>query len=252
VRFIGFKTYRSFTAFALLGVTFLVSCAGGTDSLVTECVVNPDQKTTFKGHWTVKPVPLAVEVSDFSASEITAIQGAIDTWNEFYQASKGFKLYLNNGSSMGYVSASGSRITSATACSQTLVGPNGFTNKIMIYKNRAWGASLGGSSVMALTSLCPVTTANSSLRMFIAAVMEINFTNYFVAGNPVPDLQSIVVHELGHMLGLDHSCTGAACTNAPSEYKTSIMYPSLGFDGLFGRVRRTLGVNDQQRANCLY
>lgn len=238
---------------AITGTALLMSCAGGgSDSVVTECIVPADQKNTFKGHWTAKPVPLAVEVSDFSASEINAIQAAIESWNTFYQTSKGFKLYLNGSSNLGYVSSGGTRITSATACSQTVIGPNGFTNKIMIYKNRTWSSSLGGSSVMALTSLCPVTTANSSLRMFIAAVMEVNFSNYFAAGTPQPDLQSLVVHELGHMLGLDHSCTGTACTNAPSDYKTAVMYPALGFDGMLGRVRRDLGTNDQQRANCLY
>jgi hypothetical protein len=122
----------------------------------------------------------------------------------------------------------------------------------MIYKNRTWGGGMGGSSVMALTSLCPVTTANSSLRMFVSAVMEVNFANYFVNGAPQPDLQSLVVHELGHMLGLDHSCTGSACASAPEAYRTAVMYPSLGFDGMNGRIRRDLGTNDQQRANCLY
>jgi hypothetical protein len=259
---VGLKGYklRLGSVIALLGVMILTSCAAGTDGIETQCVVNPDQKNTFKGHWTTHPIPLAVEVNDFSASEVSAIQAAIQSWNDFYQESKGFQIYLNGSSSLGYTGANGSRITSSTACSQTIVNPNGFTNKIMIYKNRAWtDSNLGGSSVMAMTSLCPVTTANSTLRMFVGAVMEINYANYFIAGKPVPDLQSIVVHELGHMLGLDHSCSAssntagfAGCANAPSDYKNSVMYPSLGFDGYNGRIRRDLNVNDQQRANCLY
>lgn len=240
---------RFYSIISLVGIVILASCAPVSAPFSTECVVNPDQKTTFKGHWTSRPVPLAVEVNDFSASEISAIQAAIQSWNDFYQASKGFQLYLNGSSNLGFSSSGGARITSATACAQSVIGTNGFTNRLMIYKNRSWSY---GSSVMALTSLCPVTTANSNLRMFVGAVMEINFANYFVNGNPVPDLQSIVVHELGHMLGLDHSCTGNGCVNVPDEYKTAVMYPSLGFDGMFGRIRRDLGANDQERANCLY
>ena len=233
-----------FTAFVLN------ACAPQTTAISTECVINPDQASTFKGHWTAHPVPLAVVASDFSAAELIALKAAIDTWNSFYQSSKGFELYLSGSSSLATVSAGGSRLTSATACSQSVIGPNGFTNKIMIYKTTSSWAY--GSQVMALTSLCPVTTSNSKYRMFVSAVMEINFQNYFNAGQPIPDLQSIVTHELGHMLGLDHSCSGSACANSETDYSNTMMYPSLGFDGVFGRIKRTLETNDQQRANCLY
>jgi len=203
------------------------------------------------GHWASHPIPLAVEAADFTAAELTALKAAIATWNNFYKESKGFELYLSDSSSpLALTSSGGTRVSQGTVCSETLVGPNGFTNKIMIYKTTAGWTY--GSSIMALTSTCPVITANSTYRKFVSAVMEINFQNYFNAGQPVPDLQSIVTHELGHMLGLNHSCTGTGCTGAPTNYTSAMMYPSLGFDGTAGRVKRTLTTNDQERANCLY
>ena len=228
----------------------LSSCAPAAEPIETQCVSNPDQTTLFKGHWATHPIPLAIEVNDFSAEEITSLQQAVDAWNVFFQASKGFSLYLSGGTDLSVVSPSTVRVTSSTACGQTVVGANGFTNKIRIYKTRTgWSY---GSAIMALTSLCPVSTANSAYPTLVSAVMEINYENYFYNGNPIPDLQSIVTHELGHMLGLDHSCNGAACNNAVADYVSAIMYPSLGFNGINGEVKRDIVKNDQERANCLY
>ena len=235
--------------FCFLG--WLAGCAPtSTGQISAQCIINPDQATLFMGRWAAHPIPLAVEADDFSPSELSSLKNAIATWNEFYTASKGFILYLANSSPIALVSSGGTRVTQATVCQQAVVGPNGFTNKIMIYKTtKGWRY---GSAVMALTSTCPVVTANSTYRNFVSAVMEINFQNYFNGGQPVPDLQSIVTHELGHMLGLNHSCTGSACANVPNDYASAMMYPSLGFDGTAGRIKRTLNANDQERANCLY
>ena len=234
----------------LVSFSVVSGCAAQTDAVSTECVVAADQTTSFKGHWTTHPIPLAVVANDFTATELSALQASIETWNAFYQQSKGFQLYLSGSSTLSTISAGSPRMTSSTACSQSLIGPNGFTGKLMIYKTTSGWTY--GSQIMALTSLCPVTTANSKYRMFTSAVMEINFQNYFNSGQPVPDLQSIVTHEMGHLLGLDHSCTGTACTTASDDYTSAIMYPSLGFDGIYGRIRRGLQKNDQERANCLY
>jgi hypothetical protein len=230
----------------LASLGLLISCAPQTGGVSSECVVNADQSTLFMGHWSTHPIPIAVEATDFSASELATLKKAVQTWNDFYKESKGFELYV----SIAQMSAGGTRISQGTVCQQTVIGPNGFTNKIMIYKTTSNWAY--GSSVMALTSTCPVVTANSTYRKFVSAVMEINFQNYFNAGQPVPDLQSIVTHELGHMLGLNHSCTGSGCDKAPSDYVSAMMYPSLGFDGTAGRLKRSLNSNDQERANCLY
>ncbi len=226
-----------------------LACAPKVSPISTECVVNEDQSTTFKGRWAKQPVPLAVEVNDFNDDELGEILAAINKWNEFYNQSKGFKLYLSGSNPLGVTGTGFTRVSKANVCSQAIVTPSGFSNSIKIYKNRSGWTY--GSQVMALTSLCPVNRGGQ-FREFTAAVMEVNYQHYFVAGTPKPDLQSIVIHELGHILGLDHSCNGSDCEAAPDEYVEAVMYPALGFDGINGRVKRNLMTNDQQRANCLY
>jgi hypothetical protein len=225
-------------------------CAPQMDAVTTECVVNEDQTTTFKGRWANTPVPLAVEINDFSNSELTEIQAAITRWNNFFSQSKGFKLYLSGTNPLGVISSGLTRTTKSNVCSTAIVTPSGFSNSIRIYKTRSnWTY---GSQVMALTSLCPISRPGAQFREFTNAVMEVNYQHYFVAGKPLPDLQSIILHELGHILGLDHSCNGSDCEGASDDYVEAVMYPALGFDGIYGRVKRNLMNNDQQRANCLY
>ena len=142
-------------AFALLAAT-LISCSPATSvPVTTQCVSNADQASSFKGHWTSHPIPLGVVANDFTSSELATLEASIATWNNFFNTSKGFKLYLSNSSSSGVplstTSAGGARVTSATACSQSMINPNGFSTNIMIYKNTTnWTY---GSAIMALTSL---------------------------------------------------------------------------------------------------
>ncbi len=237
---------RSKRALAALLCLGLISCAQGNSTpLQKACVTGSGQEALYNGHWLVHPVPLAVQTGDFSAGELNTIVASIETWNSFFAASKGFKLYLNNGADLGMMGAGGTRATSATICSQREVGPSNFTSSLMIYKNTSnWTY---GSSVMGLTSTCPVSSGGT-FNSFSAAVMELNYVNFYRAGTPTPDLQSIVTHELGHLLGLNHSCVGSGCSGAPADYSAAIMFPTFSI----GTQKRSLNTNDEGRANCLY
>jgi hypothetical protein len=73
-------------------------------------------------------------------------------------------------------------------------------------------------------------------------------------------LIGVMLHEMGHLIGLDHSCAdgngpefgpigSVSCTDLPSShpYRLAIMNPSLE-----GQIKSVLGENDEKRLACLY
>lgn len=69
---------------------------------------------------------------------------------------------------------------------------------------------------------------------------------------------SIILHELGHSVGLNHSCSGnpgvsdyLSCDQVmrpEHPFHRAIMFPKLGSD----EIKEDLRSNDKERANCLY
>ena len=236
-------------ALLLFGAGFTLSCAAksGDTSFVTTCQLPSDQSGTLSGHWGVTPVPVAFHSGDFSNAEMATISGAAQTWNSFFSATANLALINITGVAAGAKPAS--------ICSQTILSGNKFNSPVVIYKDAIWPYP-NMPNAIALTTFCP--TPSRPLASFYQAVIEVNYQNFFVAGHKVPDLQSILLHEFGHLAGLNHSCevsggTGMpVCANSNSEYSSAVMAPIFSFDGNgFGQVKQELTSNDEGRANCL-
>jgi hypothetical protein len=184
---------------------------------------------------------------------MTAIVNAAATWNSFYGASLGMQA-LDYGSASSPNTSNNPKPTSV--CSASIVKDGAFSGQVVIYKTTNWPYS---SEAIALTSFCP--SPASPLPLMYQAIMEVNYKNFFISGKRQPDLQTIVLHEFGHLMGLSHSCESSAKTGIPNcndaslnpDYFTALMYPSFGFDSAgTGEQKRNLRSNDQGRANCLY
>lgn len=259
----NFLIARSLTAslallWLIIGITLISGCAKSTeDSVIKECILADDQLGTLSGKWRSTPIPLAFHQGDFNSTEIAIMIQAINTWNDFYSQSLGL-LAIDYGDPSNPRTSTTPRPTGTSLCSGSLVQGANYLGPIMIYKNMTWPFP-DQSAVMALTSFCRTTA--SPLPFFYMQVIDLNYQNFFSAGRKQPDLQTIILHELGHMLGLNHSCNGTAATGIPGcsdprispDYVTALMYPTFTFDRSGrGQIKRNLNSNDQGRANCLY
>jgi hypothetical protein len=244
-------------------VLLLSSCGqikNTSSSLTTDCVLNTDQAGTLSGRWVQPAVPIAFHTGDWNSSEISAMIAAADKWNAFFATSMGYP-------AIDYGSAASPRMSSTAlttdqynfCAQQTIVTDNGsFTGVVVIYKDGVWNYD---PTFIAMTSVCNTGGSNKSLPRSHNAYMEINYANFFVNGNKVPDLQSIALHEMGHLMGINHSCETTSKTGVPNcnsgtlnaSYRTASMYPNFSFySSGAGEVRRTLNSNDQGRMNCVY
>jgi hypothetical protein len=233
---------------------------------VTQCSMGRDQTKTYLGKWEVTPVQVALgAVVGSTQNEIVAqdkaiIKAASEIWNRFSKISFGFPIIDYQDAATGEVRVSNADVDRAI-CDHLLIGSGGkaFAEPVMIWKRSSWPYS---SSIIALTTSCP----QSGTSTFKMSIIELNVQHYFASGKPQPDATSIVVHEMGHMLGLGHSCEFSSKSQEaldgvpdcgsryiPKFYKTAVMYPefSVSQDGP-GEVRSKLNANDMGRTNCIY
>lgn len=248
---------RHLICVALMGLALGgVGCGKGNkkNTLIKDCRLPDDQSATLSGRWLGMPVPLAVKAGAFGPDETRAVTNAATSWNKFTEASMGFLAF-------GFGDASNPTQSNAnkpsSLCAQAILREHDFTGNVVLYKHSQWPYKSKG--VIALTSFCP-RPANPFPRIYMA-IMELNYQDFFVEGKPVPDLQSIMLHEFGHLLGLNHSCESTKkagfpdCRDPelPQPYFSASLFPIFSFNesGL-GEKRLALGENDQGRTNCLY
>jgi hypothetical protein len=183
---------------------------------------------------------------------------AADTWNTFYSATQNIPKVLDYGGSNVHLSV---QPVPTDTCAMGLTQGGAYTGQVVIYRQNVWPHS-GANSTMALTSFCTTPGKSGQLPSTYMAYMEVNFQGFFQDGLKQPDMQTIIGHEFGHLLGLYHSCdVGSTTAGKPdcnksgisAEYQAAVMFPTFGFNSdLSGEQKRDLQANDQGRANCLY
>jgi hypothetical protein len=270
-RSLGIAFEKAVAVFCVFGAFTLLSACGmvrngklnTSSSMVTDCILSADQGGTLSGRWMKTAVPIAFESGAWNSSEMAAIIRAADTWNNFFAKSMGYP-------AIDYGSASSPRTSTATKdtdistfCGTSILdASDNFKSPIVLYKDGIWPSEYA-SDVIAYTTTCKNNSSSRTFKPFQNAYMELNYQYFFVNGNRVPDIQSIILHEFGHLMGINHSCeVSPTAEGIPTcgpdldpTYLRASMYPTFSFpynSGQMGEIRQSLNSNDMGRMNCVY
>lgn len=215
----------------LLLTSLLASCKPQTTTTQSSAPILPGGGCTI-GKWTsLGSNPLNLKIANgansFTAGEKTALESVATQWNNAIPGKTFFTVPFNTTATTGFGTVSEFR-----------------DSELGIYKSHAWFSDVS-SQALAITQFYGYVRSNATLGTYIDLThadiivnyrdFGANLTTTLPATNGNFDLPTVVIHEMGHFLGLCHETT-----------HQSIMQP------YYNSTQRVLMAYDKTKINDLY
>lgn len=264
---------KTFIPKILLPLAFLLGCTAAPSESAengriinfTNCQLPPAQgRGSLQGAWADIPIPVVLDKDFYVTDEgeaITALKGAIETWNNWsrLRGKTAFQIIEDGTGQDG-----GRDIPDITSCKQAAYSSS-TTDAVGIWKIGTSGPRKNSrADCLAQKKILPDGVQGQTdwivqNQRITGASILLNFEGFNAPGKQLIDVESLLLHELGHVLGLLHSCNGSsegsidgtsspACGVAPKQFVDAVMFPFLQV----AQLRRSLLQNDYNRINCLY